>query len=218
VQRRIERPTGDKELALPPADFVALDPVITPLAQGSHLLRIYTPLRFGAAPLRFREWGPYNRFDHQRASLSGARRVDRGRGVLYAGFHLVGPIGEVFGDSGEVTRVGYRLARLTVRSQLDLLDLRGTAATGAGTIQAIAAVTQRETTQAWARWWYEHPQLAGVHGVRYVSAHSGEDAVAFWERARGRLSCRPGRHWGLDDPRLEGDVLLAASRLRLPVT
>jgi hypothetical protein len=179
------------------------------------MLRIYAPGRYGARPTRFRTRGPFKRFDHQRAGPDGNPRVDPHRGILYAGPTLIGCVGEYFGDTGEIVRAGNRLARLSVLATLELLDLRGTAATGAGTIQAISGITQRMTTQTWARWWYEHPQLARVHGLIYSAAHSGEDAIALWERARGRVACRGVNHWGLDDRQLDNDLHFTASRLRL---
>ena len=111
--------------------------------------------------------------------------------------------GEFFAETGEITLPGVRLARLTVTEPLRLLNLRGTAANGAGTIPAIGAVTQRATTQAWARWWYEHPQLADIDGLIYPASGSGDDAVALWERARGKMTCRRNHHWPLDDPNLD---------------
>jgi hypothetical protein len=125
-------------------------------------------------------------------------------------------VGEFFGDTGSITIGDTRLARLRVSAPLRLLDLRGPAATGAGTIPAISAISQRATTQAWARWWYEHPQLRGVDGVVFSSSHSADDAMAFWERAKGKLSCPRGQHWALDDPAVADDLHVAAHRLHLP--
>lgn len=106
---------------------------------------------------------------------------------------------------------------LRVTRELRLLDLRGTAATGAGTIHAISGITQRTTTHAWARWWYEHPQLGAIDGLLYQSSQSGEDSFALWERARGKLVCRRGQHWPLDHPDLDDELQLAAHRLRIPI-
>lgn len=213
--RRRETASGDSEIVGPPSNFIELDPEYETLERGVRMLRIYAPGRYGAGPTRLRTRGPYKRFDHQRVGQDGRPRVDPQRGILYAGATLVGCVGEYFGDTGEIVRVGNRLARLSVLAPLKLLDLRGTAATGAGSLPAISAITQRATTQTWARWWYEHPQLAGVHGLIYSAAHSGEDAIALWERARGRVACRAANHWSMGDPRLDNDLHFAASRLRL---
>jgi len=215
--RRTKTPTGDSEIVEPPSTYVDLDPQFVDLRPRQRLLRIYAPDRYRAAPVRFRTRGPYSRFDHQRAAPDGSARVDSSRGILYAGPTFLGCTGEYFGDAGEITRRGNRLARLSVVERIRLLDLRGTAATGAATIPAIGGISQRATTQEWARWWYAHPQLREADGLVYTSANTGEDAVALWERARGKIVCRRHNHWGLDDERLTDDVRLAASRLHLSV-
>jgi hypothetical protein len=137
---------------------------------------------------------------------------------LYAAPTLLCCVGEYFGDAGAITLAGSRLARLRVNATIVVLDLRGTAATGAGTIPAIGAITPRAVTQAWARWWYEHPQLSSADGVLFSSSHSGEDSLALWERARGKLECPRGQHWPLESPSLADEIQVAADRLRLPVT
>lgn len=215
--RRTRGPSGDPELTLPPEDFEPLDPEYHDLAKASLLLRLYAPAVYRATPTRFREVGPIERFDHQRPAADGRPRRDPGRGILYAAPSLLCCVGEYFGDQGEIALPGVRLARLTVVAPLRLLDLRGTAATGAGTIPAISAITRRATTQAWARWWYEHPQLAGVDGLLYDAANSGATAVAVTERARGKVVCRRGHHWPLSEPRLADELEVAAHRLRLAV-
>ena len=213
--RRTPGPSRDPELTLPPEDFEPLDPEYHDLAKSSLLHRLYAPAVYRATPTRFREVGPIERFDHQRPSSDGRPRRDPGRGILYAAPSLLCCVGEYFGDQGEIALPGVRLARLTVVVPLRLLDLRGTAATGAGTIPAISGITQRATTQAWARWWYDHPQLVGVDGLVYQAAKSGADAVALTERARGKVVCRRGHHWALNDQRLADDLEVAAHRLRL---
>jgi RES domain len=215
--RRTDTPAGDSEIVGPPSKSVEVDPRYEILDRGERILRIYAPGRYGAAPARFRTRGPYKRFDHQRAGADGAPRVDSRRGILYAGRTFLGCVGECFSDAGEITRRGNRLARLSVLEPIELLDLRGTAATGARTIPAISGISQRATTQAWARWWYEHPQLHGVEGLMYAAASSAEDAIALWERARGKVACRRHNHWGLDDDRLADEVHVAASELHLAV-
>ena len=215
--RRVRVGRADRELRLPPAAFDEIDPEFVVLEPATRLLRIYAPAVHNATPAGFRTQGPYSRFDHQRPAPDGGPRNDRERGILYAGRSFTCVVGEFFGDQGEIALAGVHLARLTVTEPLRLLDLRGTAATGAGTIAAIAAVTQRATTQAWARWWYEHPRLAGVRGLLYAASHSGEDAVALTERSRGGIVCRSGHHWPLEDPSLADDLELAAHRLRLVI-
>lgn len=183
------------------------------VANGVGLLRTYAPDPYDTAPLTFREFGPLNRFDHQRSG--NGPQLDSGRGILYAGFDLICCVGEYFGDQGAVTRAGNRLTKLLVEEPAEVLDLRKEAATGAGTIPAIGGVGERSITQAWARWWYEHPDLQNAAGLLYTSAHTGEDALAFWERAEGRFSTTAD--WELADDEIRDDVELAAHRLRLPI-
>lgn len=212
-QRRVSV-GGDRVLAGPPSTHFDLDSKIEPIAADVRLLRIYAPEPYRTGPLTFREFGPLLRFDHQRPAVAGPRR-DRGRGILYAARELVCSVGERFGDDGAVTKTGYRLARLAVTDGVAVLDLRGAAATGAGTIAAIGGVGERQVTQAWARWWYEHPQLASIDGLLYTSAHSGLDALALWERADGKLV--EDADWELRDDLIRDDLELAANELHLPI-
>jgi hypothetical protein len=211
--RRVTGEAGEKLLAGPPSTFVDLDPTIEPIAVGVRLLRIYSPEPYKTDPLTFRDFGPLRRFDHQRPGKTGPGH-DRGRGILYAAYELVCNVGERFGDEGAITKAGNRLARLAVTEALSVLDLRGPAATGARTIPAIGGAGERQVTQEWARWWYEHPQLAGIHGLLYASAHSGRDAIALWERANGKVA--EDADWDLGDEQIRDDLELAANELHLP--
>jgi hypothetical protein len=199
---------------MPPRTYERIDPQLTPITAGVSLLRIYAPEPYNTGPATFRDVGPINRFDHHRVDKRGPRR-HRGRGVLYAGTGMVCCVGEYFGDQGSISRAGNRLARLTVTSPLNVLDLRETAATGAGTIPAIGGIGERRITEAWSRWWYEHPQLVGVDGLLYKSAHSGRDAVALWERAEGRLEATANLR--LEDDAIRDDLEIAAGELHLPI-
>jgi hypothetical protein len=215
--KRVRTARGDKELSDPPPDFDHLDAEFVQIDADALLLRLYAPSVHRATAVGFRAWGPHNRFDHQRPGPDGRPTVNRGRGVLYGAPTLLCCAGEFFAETGEITVPGVRLARLTVKERLWLLDLRGTAANGAGTIPAISAVTQRSTTQAWARWWYEHPQLTGIDGLVYPASGSGQDAVALWERARGKVVARRHHHWPLDHPDLADELQVVSHRLRLPI-
>lgn len=210
--RRTTAPSGEKLLAGPPPDD-DLDPVIETVAQGDDLLRIYAPEPYDTDPLTFREFGPLNRFDHHRSA--NGPQFDSGRGILYAGYMLACCVGEYFGDKGAISRAGNRLTKLRVDHQREVLDLRGQAAIGAGTIPAIGGVGERSVTQAWARWWYEHPQLRDVTGLLYTSAQTGEDALAFWERADGSFTVTAD--WGLEDDEIRDDLEVAAHEVRLPI-
>ena len=136
-----------------------------PWVAGSGLQRVYSPQPYQTEALTFRTHGPHNRFDHHRRSADGKARVDIERGILYAGDGLACCLGEFFADSTEITVPGTQVATISPTTDLTLLDLRKTAALGASTTQAIAAISERKTSQAWSRWWYEHPQLADIHGL-----------------------------------------------------
>lgn len=135
--------------------------------------------------------------------------------MLYAGRSLVCCVAEVFGDHGLVQCAGFRFARLACTRELRLLDLRGAAATAAGTIPAVGAVGERTVTQAWSRWWHEHTELTEVDGLLSTSAQCGEDAVALWERAEAAV--RVVHDLALDAPELFDELTVAAHLVRLAV-
>jgi hypothetical protein len=218
VARRRRRHTtrgGNPLLELPPATFEAVDPTFVTLPVARRLIRVHSPQPYGAEPLTFRGHGPHARFDHHRCDADGKARTDAERGAVYAGESLVCCLGEFFADSCEIAVRGTKVATVRVVEPLTLLDLRGTAATGVGTTQAIAAISQRKTTQAWARYWYDHPMLTGVHGLLYTASNSGSDAIAFWERADGKLEVLVDLD--LADPALSAEVDLAADQLHWPI-
>ncbi|HST41584.1 MAG TPA: RES family NAD+ phosphorylase [Conexibacter sp.] len=199
-------------LAAPPGRLS--DPRIVALGPADPLLRIDAPGAPAAAVAQSRRFGPLLRFDHHRAA-KGEPADDRERGVLYCARTLVCCVAEVFGDRGVVQREGHRFARLAPTRELRLLDLRETAATAAGTIPAIGSVGERELTQAWARWWYDHPDLSELDGVTYASARCGHDAVAVWERAEGAVSVHA--ELPLDAAELADELIVAAAAVQLAV-
>jgi hypothetical protein len=205
--RRRRTPAGDPELAPPPAARAAIEPVRVHMALGARLLRVFSPEPYGTRALTFREQGPHARFDHHAPGAT--------RGILYGGSDLVCCLGEFFADSGAIHVPGVHAARLEVTGRLTLLDLRETAALGVGTTQAIGGISQRRTTQAWARYLYGHPDLAGVDGLLYAAANTGRDAVALFERAAGRLAV--AAEYELGDPAIDHDLQLAAYALKLPI-
>ena len=213
--RRHKTRAGNPVLELPPADFDDIEPEFVPVVAGSGLQRVYSPEPYTTEALTFRTHGPHNRFDHHRRSADGKARVDAERGILYAGHGLACCLGEFFADSTEITLPGTRVATISPTTDLTLLDLRKTAALGASTTQAIAAISERKTTQAWSRWWYEHPQLVDIHGLLYTASNTGHDAVALYERAAGKLEVRVDLDVG--DASLDVELQLAAAQLRWPL-
>ena len=183
---------------------------------GTRLSRVYSQQPYNTEALTFREHGPHNRFDHQRPDADGRPQIDKGRGILYAGYDLVCCLGEFFADSVGVIEVhGTCAAGLDVTSELLLLDLRGTAALGVGTTQAIAGVSQRKTTQAWGRYLYEHPDLSDIDGLLYPASNTGRDAMAVFERAKGKLAVAVD--FSLGDPAIDTDLQLAAHELKMAI-
>jgi hypothetical protein len=214
-RRRHKTAAGDPVLNLPPSDPAAIEPVIEPLASGSRLQRVYSPDPYGTKALTFRDFGPFNRFDHHRRGPDGKPRHDRGRGMMYAGETLVCCLGEFFADSGEITVARTKVASVHSTVDLQLLDLRRTAATGVGTTQAIGSISQRKTSQAWSRYLYEHPDLKDIDGLLYTAGNSGHDALAFYERANGSFAVDVDLDLG--DPSIAPDLELAADALHWPI-
>jgi RES domain len=191
----------------PPSPRRLLRPVHHTLPSGTDLFRIYDPAtRHGAREARqFRYVGPFARFDHHR----GTGRRER-RGIWYAGLTLGVAVVEAF-DIGVVQPVSERLARLRTNREMLLLDLHGRAAMRAGTVAAISA-GDHALAQAWARYWYEHPETFGeIDGLYYPSAHNGEPAVALYERGRPALTLPRGHEAPLTEP----DVLTEVRRVAL---
>jgi RES domain len=167
----------------PPRRNVNPQTIILPA--NTKLRRIFDPTRFNATAIGFRSYGPVSRFDHHRINEPSE---DPERRIIYAGFSLSCCIVEYFGD-GEIINVeNIKLAIIYLNQELELLDLRGRAAMAAGTVTAISAITQREITQAWGRYFYEHLELYDrVDGLIFSGAHNGEDVIALYERAEDTI-------------------------------
>jgi hypothetical protein len=165
----------------PPPPLRNINPQTIKLAVNTTLRRIYDPTRYNATATGFRSYGPVSRFDHHSSEKPSE---DPQRRIIYAGFTLSCCIAEYFGD-GEIINVeNIKLAIIYLDKELKLLDLRGAAAMAAGTVSAISGITQREITQAWGRYFYEHIELYGeIDGLIFSGAHNGEDTIALYERA-----------------------------------
>lgn len=216
--RRRRGPDGALHLTGPPPISESIDPEFATIPTGEEFFRIYDPEPYAATATSFRHFGPVLRFDHHRADIL-APADDPDRAITYIGESFVCCLGEVFGDEAVVEPGTSRISRVTVVKSLKLLDVRGTAATGIGTTQAIGSEGVRSTTHEWARWIYEHRQLKGVDGVIYTAFHSGHDSVALFERAEGKIDTPAGTpDFALSDPGVRSDLLLAAKALRLVVS
>ena len=78
----------------------------------------------------------------------------------------------------------------------------------AGSVAALAKTADRRLSQAWARYFYEHPGIYGpVDGLMYFNAHNDEEALALFERAADTLTCAPDAVARLDAPGLRPLIL-----------
>jgi hypothetical protein len=190
----------------PPQRNVNPQSIILPA--NTKLRRIFDPTRFNATATNFRAYGPVSRFDHHREQEP---TEDPGRRIIYAGFSLDCCIAEYFGD-GEIINVeNIKLAIIYLNQELKLLDLRGKAAMAAGTVTAISAITQREITQAWGRYFYEHIELYDrVDGLIFSGAHNGEDAIALYERAEETIVASKAKVINLSSEILKSTILRIA--------
>ena len=185
-----------------------VNPQIYILPSNTKLRRIFDPTRFNATATGFRSYGPVSRFDHH---SSNEPTEDPERRIIYAGFSLSGCIAEYFGD-GEIINVeNIKLAIIYLNQEIKLLDLRGKAAMSAGTVTAISAITQREITQAWGRYFYEHIELYDrVDGLIFSGAHNGEDAIALYERVESTITYSKVKVIDLGSETLKSTILRIA--------
>jgi len=123
---------------------------------------------------------------------------------------------EIFGDIGVVECDDWLVAAVTVARDLRLLDLRTHCAMRAGTVTAIAKDPERPRTQAWSRYFYEHPEIYSlVDGLCYSNAHNDEDALALYDRAEPALHCPENAIRRLDSTGLRPTLLEIADRHNL---
>ncbi|MEO1802474.1 MAG: RES domain-containing protein, partial [Cyanobacteria bacterium J06629_2] len=95
-----------------------------------------------------------------------------------------------------------------INNNIRLLDLKGSGAMGAGTVAAISSVTQRDISQAWGKYFYEHPELYGeIDGLMYSGAHNGEDAIMLYERAKPKIKSAKVEILNLNHPDLVAPIL-----------
>lgn len=189
-----------------------IPPDIRILPAGSLVWRVY--FRAGRHPTlwnRFRYFGPgAARFDHHLRGPAGEPRA-QARGIVYAAFHGLTCLAEVFQTSriidrraGEPWLVGFTTAR-----PLSLLDLTGLWPTRAGASMAINS-GPRPRAQAWSRQAYS--AYAKVEGLHYASSlHANRPALAIYERGADALPRNPDFHRALADPVLDA-VLSNAAR------
>lgn len=190
----------------------------------TEFLRIYDPVLRGATELSFRHWGPRLRFDHHRAPIA-APADDSERAVWYGAPLVqdpgsVGPLElclwERFADARRV-ELAQALGRVRVVAghELLLLSLIDADAAEAGTIAQVAATANAEMSQAWSRYFWEHPEIYGeIDGMLYRSAWVGAVNVCLYERAAPKIEPVGIGSMLLDDPRLAGQIAEIADRRR----
>lgn len=194
----------------PPPPLRNVNPQIITLSANTKLRRIFDPTRYNATATGFRSYGPVSRFDHHNLEEPG---LDPKRSIIYAGFTLSCCIVEYFGDGEIINLENIKLAIIYLSKELKLLDLRGSSAMAAGTVAAISGITQREISQAWGKYFYEHIELYGLlDGLIFSGAHNGEDVVALYERAEKVISLSPVKEINLKSEALRSTVLKIASQ------
>lgn len=191
----------------PPLRYI--NPQIHTLKKNTQLRRIFDPTRYGATAIGFRNFGAVSRFDHHRF----VNDVDPDRSVIYAGFTLSCCIAEYFGDGTIINSQNVKLALIYLAEEVKLLDLRGEAAMKAGTVAAISGIIDRNITQKWSKYFYEHPELYGnVDGLIFSGAHNGEDAIALYERCQSKIDKSDVEEIELANPSLRRTLIRIASR------
>ena len=188
-----------------PPPIGGISPTHVTLKSGEVLIRIFDPTRYGATATSFRNYGPISRFDHHQEYSSN---IDPERSVIYVGLTLSCCLVEIFGDGGVIAIEQQQVAFLTLTSDIKLLDIRGSGAMGAGTVAAISSITQRDISQAWGKYFYEHPELYDeIEGLIFSGAHNGEDAIMLYERAKPKIESARVEILNLNHPDLVAPIL-----------
>jgi hypothetical protein len=188
-----------------PPPIGSISPQHLTLKRATELIRIFDPTRYGATATGFRNYGPISRFDHHREYPN---KIDPDRSVIYAGWTLSCCLVEIFGDGGVIEVKQQQIAYITLKQSLKLLDLRASGAMAAGTVAAISGITQREISQAWGKYFYEHPELYNtIDGLIFSGAHNSEYAMILYERAKPKIESAKVEILNLNHPDLLEPIL-----------
>lgn len=188
-----------------PPPIGGISPTHVTLKSGEVLIRIFDPTRYGTSAISFRNYGPISRFDHHRKY---SNKIDLDRSVIYAGLTLSCCLVEVFGDGGVIAIEQQQVAFLILTHDIKLLDIKGSGAMGAGTVAAISSITQRDISQAWGKYFYEHPELYDeIEGLIFSGAHNGEDAIMLYERVKPKIESSRVEVLNLNHPDLVAPIL-----------
>ena len=97
--------------------------------------------------------------------------------MLYGAFELSSCIVEVSGDRNIIEVGTWVVAALSTTRRLTLLDLRGSAAMRAGTVAAISKESNRQFSQEWSRYFYDHGFIYTMDGIQHVQLRNFIDAL-----------------------------------------
>ena len=195
----------------PPPEVLPAKPATHRLNCGQLLVRIYDPERGGWSHGRVFGPLPIMRWDHHLPPP----RAHRNRSVCYAAASFQGAVGEAFARLGFVDRGSQlRITLVRIVTPLDLLDLVGAGPRSIGLTQEIAATTEYESCQTWARAIYE--QYRGLHGIRWRGRQAGSICVVLTDRAPRSSLLLVSDH-GLGDAVVWPRLARAARRLRLGI-
>ena len=193
-----------------------ISPQFTELKPGTTIQRIFDPTSYGATATDFRYYGPLSRFDHQLTKNKPV--VSKDRGIIYAGLSLSCCLIEIFGDDETIKIQQQKIAYITLKQSLKLLNLRESGAWDAGSVAAMAVDGRRKLTQAWSRYFYENSDLYGnIEGLIFNNAHDGKPAIALYERASSKLLSADVSILDLNEPTIRETVLAIATKLNLLV-
>ncbi len=186
------------------------------LKSGTTIQRIFDPNSYGATATGFRYYGSLSRFDHQQGNKQP--KIDKERGIIYAGLNLSCCLIEVFGDDEIIKIQQQQIAYITLNHSLKLLDIRKSGAWDAGSVAAMTVDGRRRLTQAWSRYFYENPDLYDyVDGLIFDNAHNGKPAIALYERASSKLLSADVSIFNLNEPTIRETILAIANQLNLLV-
>ncbi|NJK57487.1 MAG: RES domain-containing protein [Pleurocapsa sp. SU_5_0] len=185
------------------------------LKPGTTIQRIFDSTSYGATPTGFRYYGPLSRFDHHNSQKP---EIDKERGIIYAGLSLSCCLIKIFGDDETIKIQQQKIAYITLKQSLKLLNLRESGAWDAGSVSAMAVDGRRKLTQAWSRYFYENLDLYGdLDGVIFSNAHDSKPAIALYERAASKLLSADVSILDLNEPTIRETVMAIATRLNLLV-
>ena len=194
-----------------------IDPQYHVISAGTILKRIFDPTSYGATASGFRYNGPRSRFDHH-SRVDGKPADDPNRGIIYAGYTLSCCLVEIFGDEELITIGQQELATIKLNRSIRVLDLRGEGCWNAGLNTTIANNDRRRLTQKWSKYFYETPKkYVDIEGIIFSSAKNGEDALAFYERAKIQITSALISTQTMKDKSLRKEIHLAAKKLHLPI-